>query len=244
MLTQSIPAVINALSGSLPENVVQALTQALGNCNQPLTHRAPVNLQPRTPSESGPGTFGGGAWRPQDYYDLMPSASDSFSADIPGWGAPGGANNHNWYGDTFNFPTSQEFTLNNYYGGPNVFNAGDSYFDQQYTVNHTTENHTTKNLRVNVINGRPVRGPAGRPGERGGRGARGDDGVNGLDGLLPPPKSRPMLTGVRSKRAQYSVVVDVRFDADTCRLLVDKVDLPPVVTQVTEDRGTLNYYGP
>lgn len=244
MFTQSTPAVINALSGSLPENVIQALTQSLGNCNQPLTHRAPINLQPRSRSENGPGTYGPGAWRPQDYYDLMPAASDSFAADVPGWGAPGGVNNHNWYGDTFSFPTSQEFNLNNFYGGPNIFNAGDSYFDQQYTVNQTTENHTTNNLTVNVINGRPVRGPAGRPGQRGGRGFDGNDGNDGLDGLLPPPKNRPLVTGVRAKRAQFSVVTDVRFDADTCRLLVDKVDLPPVVTRVDPDRGTLTYYGP
>jgi hypothetical protein len=245
MLTQSAPAIVNALSGALPENVIQALTQSLGNCNQPLTHRAPINLQPRSRSENGPATYGPGAWRPQDYYDLMPSASDSFSADVPGWGAPGGTNNHNWYGDTFSFPTSQEFNLNNYYGGPNVFNAGDSYFDQQYTVNHTTENHTTNNLTVNVINGRPVRGPAGRPGARGARGFDGNVAVDvGLDGLLPRPKNRQLLTGVRSRRAQFSVVTDVRFDADTCRLLVDKVDLPPVVTRVEPDRGTLTYYGP
>ena len=244
MFTQSAPALVNAMSGTLPDEVLRALTQALGNCNQPLTHRAPLNLQPRTPRQNGPGTFGDGAWQPQDYYGIMPDASDSFYADIPGWGAPGGANNHNWYGDSFNFPTSQEFTLNNYYGGPNVFNAGNSFFDNQYTYNHTTENQYATNLNVTNINGRPVAGPPGRPGDRGGRGQAGEDGLVGFGADLPAPQQRNILTGLKSRRASFTVVVDARFNTDTCRLELDRVDLPLVVTSVREVPGQITYYGP
>ena len=246
MLTQSAPAIVNALSGILPDAAVRALTQALGNCNQPLTHRAPLNLQPRNPQQNGPGTFGVDTWQPQDYYDIMPTASDSFSADIPGWGGPGGANSNNWYGDTFNFPTSQEFNLNNFFGGPNIFNAGNSFFDNQYTYNHTTENQYTTNLNVTYINGRPVAGPPGRPGDRGASGRAGSDGLDGLDGrdaILPAPKQQKIITGVTAKKASFAVVVDVRFNSDTCQVEVDKVDLPDVVTSIKEVPGQITYYG-
>lgn len=256
MFTQSAPAIVNALNGTLPDTVVKQLIQALGNCNQPLAHRGPVQFQPRGPRESIPGGIDGdGQWSPQDYFDLLPELSQQFDADMPGWGTPGGWGNRNFYGDTFNFPTSQEFTLNNYYGGPNVFNAGDSYFNNAYTFNHTTENQYTTNLNVTYINGRPVQGPAGRPGDRGVDGI-GLDGWDGLDGrpgrpgepgrdgreaILPPRRFKKFVSGITPRKASFTVVTDVSFDPDTCQLNVDRVDLPEVVTGLNVGYGGISY---
>lgn len=212
MFTQSSPALVNALSGALPENVVKALTQALGNCNQPLTHRAPVNLQPANAQQSGPGYYTGGQWNPQDYQNILPTASDRSNVDIPNWEGPGGWNSGNFYGDTFQFPTSQEFTLNNYYGGPNVYGGGNSYFENLYATNQTVQNLTAQSLTVQNINGTPVVGPAGPPGARGDRGAdgvpgaggmngingwNGWNGLNGKDAVLPLPKKRQIMDGIK-----------------------------------------------
>jgi hypothetical protein len=46
VLTAAMPAVTNALRGVLPPNALKQLTQALGNCNQDLTHRGNVVIQP------------------------------------------------------------------------------------------------------------------------------------------------------------------------------------------------------
>jgi len=44
MLTQMMPALIDALRQVLPPEAIGPLSQSLGNCAQPLTHRAGVNL--------------------------------------------------------------------------------------------------------------------------------------------------------------------------------------------------------
>lgn len=46
MLTSQMPALTRALSGVLPPNALKQLTQALGNCNQEVTHRGPVSIVP------------------------------------------------------------------------------------------------------------------------------------------------------------------------------------------------------
>jgi hypothetical protein len=176
MLTQSAPAIVNALSGVLPDNAMRALVQALGNCNQPLAHRGSVSLSPGKRSEAGPGFVNGNAWNPQSYESLLPTQESADGVDVPGWDSPGGWGSSNYYGDNFDFRTNSEFSINNYNGGPNFYNAGDQYVDNSYsnTVNSQTTN--TTNLNVTNINGVPIQGPggpAGRKGERGERGERG-----------------------------------------------------------------------
>lgn len=246
MLTQSAPAIVNALNGSLPDDTVRALTQSLGNCNQPLTHRGDINFQPSSPRQDGPGTYSGGQWNPQDYSGLFPDTSRGAGADVPGWGGPGGINSSNFYGDQFFFPTSQEFTLNNFYGGPNVYNGGNAYFQNTYADNSTTQNLTVTNLTVNTINGEPVDGAAGPPGQQGPQGQQGAAGggvVVNNQIPLPPPQQDWFLDDAVLEFEPVEVVTNVWFDPDTCELTAQKRRLR-VPLRLKLRGHPLRFYGP
>lgn len=257
MFTQSSPALVNALLGTLPDNAVRALTQSLGNCNQPLTHRGAVNLQPSNPPQDGPGIYTdqlSGQWNPADYSSLLPNTSTAAAVDIPGWDSADGPNNRNFYGDNFNFPTSQEFAINNYYGGPNTYVGGNTFLENAYTTNQTTVNHSVENLTVKTINGQPVAGPAGPPGANGENGQRGADGVNGINGigingrdgiaaLLPPFRKAQLPDGVKLRFSNAEIVSNVTFDPETCDLTVDKAKIK-IVTGVELTTRVLQFYGP
>lgn len=171
MLTQSMPAVIRALQGVLPPAAVKQLTQALGNCNQPLTHRGAVNLQPASPRQTGPGTYGGGQWSVNEYGDLIQQDSQSFydMADYSSnW------NSYNYGGDSFYFPTTQNFNVINNFapGGTNL--GGETVAERIFT-------------REIVFLGPPgadgVDGIDGRDGRDELPGLAGQDGADGIDGL-------------------------------------------------------------
>ena len=245
MLTQAAPALVNALSGSLPDNAVRALMQAIGNCTQPLSHRGPINLGPRSPGETGPGSWSGGAWNPFDYPDLMPDSSAAHGrpdmVDVPGWGSPGGWGSTNYGGDTFNFPINQNFSLNNFYGGPSVYNAGDQFTNNSYTTNQKVTNQIdARRINVQVINGRPVRGDAGPQGVAGADGVDGQDGGDGGviarytvvgqylrplpgDGLVPVVENVTM-DGV----VDIQYVKDVTWDPEICDIVktFDTIGVP------------------
>lgn len=196
MLTQAAPAIIQTLTGVLPPAVVQQLAQALGNCAQPLTHRGPVNFAGAPPSQSGPGYITGGRWSPQDpgLSDLLGQIIDLLGTDvdIPGWNNPGGWNNYNYQGDTFNLPLSQEFNISNYNGGPNVYNAGDFFTNNSYsnTVNTGGVNASeiiTNNINTVTINNFPVQGGGGGP-------------WGGVAIGIGPPPPPPPLPAVRFLR--------------------------------------------
>lgn len=180
MLTQSQPAVVQALLKALPENAIKALTQAIGNCQQPLTHRGPVTIDP-TPRGDDRGMYNNGAWDPSKYRDLLPSASQAGDVfiELPGFG-PGGSyhagdwNSTNYGGNNFYFPTDNTFNTNNFYGGP-TFNVGG---------NTTLENITVNNINTTTINNYPVSGDGG--GGTGGGGAGGGGGGGGGGGWWPP----------------------------------------------------------
>jgi hypothetical protein len=59
-----------------------------------------------------------------------------------------------------------------------------------------------------------------------------------------PTRRKFVVDRVRGIPARFDVVVDVEFDPDTCELLVDKIQLPPVITKVETRSHTLQYYGP
>jgi hypothetical protein len=176
MLTQAMPALVKALDGVLPPEALKQLTQALGNCNQPLTSRAGLNVQsPNPPTERG--IIGDPPWDPRrppdyppDYPPLFPdSGPNDYKVDVPGWSGPGAWNMNNYAGNSFNFATPQYFNSSNYYGAPTFNVGGNSFFD---TVN-------TTNINVSQINGQPAPGPAGATGPSGPPGAAGRDGEDG-----------------------------------------------------------------
>ena len=174
MYTQSMPALAQALSGALPDGAIRQLMQALGNCQQPLTHRGAINVQPPTVPGRG-GLARDGAWRPSDYRNLLPSAGSGGYVDMPrgGGGGAGGTNNsHNYEGNGFFFPTDLGFEYTDYYGGETFNVAGNSSFD--YST-HSTVNAgdvVTNSMRVNYINGQrlPDSGDESRPPDSAGGG--------------------------------------------------------------------------
>lgn len=257
MLTQSAPALINALAGVLPDRAARALTQALGNCNQPLAHRGPVSLSPARPQEAGPGYLSGGRWNPQSYQSILPTQESAYGVDVPGWDSPGGWGSSNYYGDTFNFPTNQEFTLNSYFGGPNLYNAGDQYVSNNYSNTVNTNTTNTTNLNVTNINGVPVLGPAGPQGRRGERGERGERGGGGQGYVLAKsPISLQVLTGqiktsldpagndfVKFNTAEIQLYTgEATVDPETCKVTLTTGDKITVLTGV-DSVGKINIEG-
>jgi hypothetical protein len=225
MLTQTMPALTRALNSTLPPAAIKQLAQTLGNCNQPLTHRGDVNVQPSF-LEGENGLARGGGWNPNDpqFAGLIPAAGTGGFYDIPGYSG-GGWNTANYYGDQFFFQTSQEFTSNNYFGGPNNYFGGDTYFDQS-----THNTIYAYNVNTTLINGQPIPGtpgPAGPPGQPGPQGEPGQDREGdggGGDGIVPRQFTiGPFLRGsnprVRVTGYQtFSLVTGVTFDPDTCQI--------------------------
>lgn len=157
MFTQSMPAMFQALAGVLPQGAIKQLTQALGNCNQPLTHRAGVNLQP-SQFLRNQGLAPTGTWNPNDYGNLLPSINqitNNNSIDLPDFNA-GDWNSYNYAGDNFSFPLDQTFTNNNYFGGPTFNVGGNVFFDNTQTTNLTTQDVTTNNINVRSINNKDI----------------------------------------------------------------------------------------
>jgi hypothetical protein len=172
VFTQSMPQLAQALSGALPEAALRQLMQALGNCQQPLSHRGAVNLQP--PTSTGPGGLARkGVWKTSDYPGLIPTAGQDTFVDVAGDTYTNTTNTNNYDGHQFNFPINQDFNYNNYFGGDTFNVAGNSTFDNTYINNTTTQNLNTTNLNVEYINNTYV----------GSQGRDGRDGFNGRDGI-------------------------------------------------------------
>ncbi|NDD55018.1 hypothetical protein EBZ39_14345 [bacterium] len=179
MLTQTMPALLRALNGVLPDAALKQLTQALGNCQQPLTSRGDVNVAPANNVYNYNGVYNGYQWNPQDYQYLFPTINNidnRTTIDVPGWQGPGQWVTNNYAGNTFNFPTTNAFNVSQYYGGPTLNVGGDTVFNNAYT-----NNLTTNNIIVNTINGVPFEPPAPIPGPPGMPGKDGRDGQDGVD---------------------------------------------------------------
>jgi hypothetical protein len=146
-------------------------------------------------------------------------------------------------GDTFNFPINRNFELNSFFGGPNVYNAGDQYTNNSYTNNHTVTNQIdARRINVQIINGRPLVGPAGPQGIPG---VNGVDGIDGMDGLVNAeyttigPYARPGATTSVLRDVRLDGIVDityvtgVTFDSATCTLSVstDTVGIPTALAK-------------
>lgn len=204
MLTQSTPAIISALEKSLSPQAIKQLTQALGNCGQPLTHRGPVNLQPGAVAEAGgPGVYNGEAWSPNDYADLLEYNPGSFY-DLADFNSEW--NSHNYSGDNFYFPTTQNFVINNFNYGPGVRIGGETITERLVTREivflPSQDGEDGRDGRdgrdalngidgINGINGSDgvngLPGAAGAQGERGHAGPVGSRGSDGRDGRQGVP---------------------------------------------------------
>jgi hypothetical protein len=179
MLTQTTPAVVSALRNVLPPAAIKQLTQALGNCGQPLTHRGPVALEPAMPRQAGGrGVYGGAAadgtpartWNTQSFADLLPYNERAFY-DMP----RGGSSTNNYYGDNFTFPTTNVYNITN---NTNItVGGGGTYIPGIIT------DRPPAIIPPAGADGRDGRdGIDGQDGAAGQEGAAGRDGVDGRDG--------------------------------------------------------------
>jgi hypothetical protein len=225
MLTQAAPAVVKALVESLPEQAVRALTQAIGNCNQPLTHRGPLNIQPYVYGNRR-GVYTNQRWNPADYKGILPNAGESDNVDLPGYNA-GDWNSVNYAGGNFFFPTDQYFDESNFYGGPTTNIGGDTNFE---TINATTINVT--NVNTTNING-------GAPGGGGGFGPNlptaPDPGVPGDPNygppIYPPVGGGSGGFGYRSETLRY--LRDARLKAEGVSVMKATTASEPTFEDVT-----------
>jgi len=164
--TQAAPQLVKALTGVLPDGAIRQLMQALGNCTQPYSSRAATNIQPNNSLGNRNGVYTGGRWNPSDYPGLIPAAGlPQGSYELPSQGGytSGDWNMSNYGGNSFYFPSSSDFNLNSYFGGPTFNVGGNTTFENQNVVNQTVTNQVAQNITVQSINGIPVGGGGGAP---------------------------------------------------------------------------------
>lgn len=211
MLTQTMPAVIDALRSVLSPGELKTLTQALGNCQQPLTHRGSVNFAPGTPPQKG-GVYTHSPWSPIQTnlqqnlqqtgspQSLFPAAGSGGNVDIGGNSATYNAGNR--YDSQFFFPTDQYFALNSFFGGPQTHLQNHAHAHYLTTDIFEGDTFTANNITVReTINGTPIvgiPGPAGGDGRNGRAGAPGFPGLPGRDGAMPRGQFRDLryLAGI------------------------------------------------
>lgn len=230
MLTQAVPSIIQAIGSTLPNETVKSLTQALGNCVQPLTHRGSLNIQPNILGNRR-GVYTGKNWSSSKYADILPSAGSEAFADIPGYKA-GDWNSVNYDGSQFYFPTDNYFNTSNFYGGDTTNIGGDTNFQNVNVQNLTVNNLTvTEGGGQNGTDGRDGgRGEAGPPGDPGsiepinppGGGGQGQLGypsetVRFVTGIRPGGSSMKVLK-LKTTSGSALVVTGATFNPDTCSI--------------------------
>ena len=233
MLTQSMPAVIDALRSVLSPGELQNLTQALGNCQQPLSHRGSTNFAAGGPPQKG-GVYTHSPWDPQQ--TSLPSSDSYGNVDIPGMQA--NWNSGNRYDSQFFFPTDQYFAQNQFFGGPQHYVQNHAHIE--YLTNNTFRGGDGgfRNITINeTINGEPIAGipgPAGGAGRDGRDGAPGFNGFPGRDGALPRGQFRDLryLRGIAPRikfqpvaARLFTVVTAATFNAETCAVDVETTKL-------------------
>jgi hypothetical protein len=163
MLTSQMPALTRAMSGVLPPLALKQLTQALGNCNQEVTHRGQVSFAPD-------------GWQNAQnnnglYSDFPPTADqyNQFYNNVVNEGDSYFNNVNNVNNNSYN--TNNEFLTNIVQGGPPGRDGRDGLEGL---------------LGRDGINGsdgeRGTAGDAGPAGPPGNPGAAGGNGRDGRDG--------------------------------------------------------------
>lgn len=215
MLTNTMPAVVKALQKTLDPTTLKAFTQALGNCNQPVTQRGQVTVQPNNyflRAGEYPTNNTNIGYSSYNYQQYNPTFLNYFAPQFPPFNplfpdpnppisilppdlTPGDVridlgdtitNNINNNINNSSFFFPTTNVFNNIGGPTNNFFGGDTYIDRSYTDNSTTNNSNVSNLYVTNINGNPVQGPTGPPGQPGADGRDGRDGAPGAPGMLVP----------------------------------------------------------
>jgi hypothetical protein len=210
MFTQAMPAYIDALRQAVPPSMVAPMAQAIGNCQQPMTHRGSINVAPsrgQNPWQQNPrqpGVYTSQAWGgPSSYVGLFPSLGQGgvspSAADMADMNA--NWNNGNRYDSQFFFPTNQWFNVNQFYGGPQVNIQGGAQIDSVNTTSLSSPRISTERLSVTNVNGTPVDPVPGPPGANGRDGRPGAPGQAGQNGAIPPGFFAPInyLSGINPR---------------------------------------------
>jgi hypothetical protein len=169
MLTNAMPAVMRALQGSLPPNALKQLTQALGNCNQQLTHRGDISVRPDAWSyvNNNNGAYGGYPPSSNEYNQYVNNNEYNEYTDI---------NNQNY--NTYNTNIDYGDTII-VQGGP----PGDPGRDGREGRDGTDGAAGA----AGQAGAAGEAGPPGSPGAAGGNGRDGRDGAAGRDGAPGSP---------------------------------------------------------
>jgi hypothetical protein len=199
VFTSAAKQLFAALGKSSPQDS-QGMAGAVANCEQPLSHRGPVNL---TPIQRGArdGTFNQNPWSLSN--DLPLPNAGAGGADLPSSPSP-----WNSYNTGFYFPTDQFFTQNQFFGGPTLHVGGPIDASSVNTQIFAGSTANVTNLTVEVINGDPVGGPAGVPGQPGAAGDRGVPGAPGFGGFFGFGRFRE-LKFLDGKNPRVAVTRDV-----------------------------------
>jgi hypothetical protein len=174
-----MPALVNAMSGSMPQNSMRQLMQVLGNCNQPLEHRGPVAISTNA-RQSERGVYDGNRWDPNQFQNIANGPSIFNNNAF----VDSSVNNRFFGGDEFLFKSNNEFITNNLFqtiiwgtpGGP-VF-PGFPGFPGGPSGPGRDGSDGRDGIGIGIgIPGRP--GESGRAGRDGAAGAPGQDGFPG-----------------------------------------------------------------
>jgi hypothetical protein len=186
MFTQAMPALVNAMSGSMPQNAIRQLMQVLGNCNQPLEHRGPISIN-TSPRQSERGVYDGGRWDPMAF-NVPPVSSGAVGGGggslnfFQGGGLGGGQFGFNVVngGSIFNnnsFVDAGGGGGGSFAGSPLNLPTNNSFFLPDNFLFNTDASFITNNWPVQIIFGTP-----GFPGGPGAPGFPGRDGLPGIPG--------------------------------------------------------------
>ena len=210
-----MPALVQALTGVLPDTAVRGILQALGNCQLPVQSRSAVSFQPPqqtiggATANFGQGLIQGGQWSPAAVppgylptssevsgaypsdVSILLNAGGGFYADIPR--APGFSTapfTSNFYGGAmFSFPTEQTFNINNAFPGPTFNIGGSTTFN---SIGGNTLFFKNAMFESITIGGTTIGPGTGMPtgggfGQPGAPGAPGTPGVPGAPGTAGMP---------------------------------------------------------
>lgn len=198
-----MPALTKALAGVIPPPALRQLTQALGNCNQNVTQRGDVQVQPNAwmNANNRNGTYAGGTWNPSDFADLLNNIDGREYFDIAGdqYHSSNGSYGNQLYDFSVNNSYPQTFFGDTINIGGDTFNTtnANNYYNTTQNVNYagdTIDNRVTYgNVITNVggITQNFFNAPAGPPGTPGSAGTNGRDGRDGVSVIGPAGPAGP-----------------------------------------------------
>ena len=183
MLTAQMPSLFRALNGTLPPLALRQMVQALGNCNQEVTHRGPVLIQPDlTIYKNGSGVFNDLGPTLRDYNEFYNDIVDGTGGGRGGFGGRGVNNiNSSYYNNSTNINNSTNVLI----GGPpgrDGRDGLDGLLGRDGVNGIDGQRGQAGADGFGAAGAAGEAGPSGPPGDPGGAGFNGRDGRDGEAG--------------------------------------------------------------